>query len=439
MSRRRLARLGLFQLAAGSTSVIFLGVLNRVMRVELGMELFTVSLLIGGGHYLGALVAIPFGHFSDTHPLAGYRRTAYALAGALLTAGLLAVSPFVAVWIAAHQSAGGLLLGFAFFLLEGLATYIAGTAYLGLIADLTTGEERGPASGMAWTLLMVGIIFTGVGTGLILKAYTFDALLRLTITGASLAAVLPVAALAGQERRRPRGPAVAQPHEQPPMALGAGLKLLARSSQTRWFGSFLLLALLSFFMHDLVLEPFGGEVFGLAAGQTTRFNAYLGVGVIAGMLLGGMGLIPRLGKPRVTALGCWLMVAAFVLLAYTALAQAALWLAPAILVLGFGSGLFTVGGVALMMDMTADAHTGLFVGAWTMVQAVSRGVASIAGGAVQSALVAAGASPAQAYAGVFGLEALGVLISLLFLARVAVHAFHREVASLGALTAQAMD
>jgi len=59
MSRGALLRLGLFQLAAGGISVLFLGVLNRVLRVELGLDLFTVSLLVGGGHYLGALVAIP--------------------------------------------------------------------------------------------------------------------------------------------------------------------------------------------------------------------------------------------------------------------------------------------------------------------------------------------------------------------------------------------
>ena len=72
MSRLQLLRLGLFQMAAGGLSVLFLGVLNRIMRVELGIDLFVVGLLVGGGHYLGALVAIPFGHYSDTHSLAGF-------------------------------------------------------------------------------------------------------------------------------------------------------------------------------------------------------------------------------------------------------------------------------------------------------------------------------------------------------------------------------
>ena len=49
MNRTQILRLGLFQMAAGGLSVIFLGVLNSVMRVELGMDLLLVRFLIGGG------------------------------------------------------------------------------------------------------------------------------------------------------------------------------------------------------------------------------------------------------------------------------------------------------------------------------------------------------------------------------------------------------
>ncbi len=437
MKRSRLLRLGLFQLAAGSTSVIFLGVINRVMRVELGIDLFVVSLLVGGGHYLGALVALPFGYYSDRHRLAGYRRSAYALAGMAVTAALLALSPFVVRWLAAHQTAPGLLLGFGFFLLEGLSTYVAGTAFLALLADLTAGKERGPATGLAWTLLMVGIILTGIGAGQIMAVYTFQSFLALTLTGAALAAVLAVVALAGQERRE-SGPAQPLAARRAP-GLGMALRLVVRAGQARWFAAFLLLAMFSFFMYDVILEPFGGEVFGLNAAQTTRFNAYLGTGVILGMLLGGLWLIPRFGKARITAVGCVIMAAAFGLLAYTGLALQAHWLSLALTLLGLGSGLFTVGGVALMMDMTSAAHTGLFAGAWTLVQAVAKGPASIVGGALQSGLMAAGASSAQAYAAVFALEGAGLLLSLVFLSRVGVQAFQREIASFGTLAAQAMD
>ncbi|MEP7358600.1 MAG: BCD family MFS transporter [Anaerolineales bacterium] len=435
MQRSRLLRLGLFQLAAGSTSVIFLGVVNRVMRVELGLDLLVVSILVGGGHYLGALVAIPFGYYSDTHRLAGYRRSAYALGGAVVTALLLAVSPFVAVWLSTHQTLPGFTLGFLFFLLEGISTFIAGTAYLSLITDLTTESERGPATGVVWTMLMVGIIATGISTGVILSRYTYNAFLTLTLAGAVFALLLALGALLGQEKRAPAG----APAIQRGPGLRASLRVIARSAQTRWFAAFLMLAMFSYFMQDAILEPFGGEVFKLDVAQTARFNSYMGTGVILGMLLGGLALIPRFGKPRITALGCWLMVGAFALLAFASVSLQVHWLSLAITALGFGSGLFTVGGVALMMDMTSTEQTGLFVGAWTLIQALAKGPASIAAGALQTRLVSLGSSPAQAYAGVFIFEAVGVLAAVLILARVGVATFRTEVTSFGALAAEAMD
>ncbi len=434
MRRSRLLRLCLFQLAAGSTSVIFLGVVNRVMRVELGIDLFLVTLLVGGGHYLGALAALPFGYYSDGHPLAGYRRSLYALLGTVVTALLLAAAPFVVVWLAAHQTPLAWTLGFLFFLLEGISTYLAGTAYLALIADQTDEQERGPATGVVWTMLMVGIIATGIGTGTIMDHYFFPSFVALTLIGAVAAVVLSAVALHGQERRQP----AAAPRA-PRQSLRASLRLLLASPSARWFGAFLVLAMFSFFMYDVLLEPFGGEVFGLSPAATTRFNAYLGTGIIAAMLLGGMVLIPRYGKARITAVGCVLMAAGFGLLAYTGFAFQPRLLSAAISLLGFGSGLFTVGGVSLMMDLTSVGHTGLFAGAWTLVQAVAKGPAAIAGGALQSLFVAGGATPGQAYAGVFVLEGLGVLLALFFLARVGVQSFRREVSSFGALAAEAMD
>ena len=129
----------------------------------------------------------------------------------------------------------------------------------------------------------------------------------------------------------------------------------------------------------------------------------------------------------------------FGLLAYTGVTGQPGLLSTAITLLGFGSGLFTVGGVSLMMDLTSAGHTGLFAGAWTLVQAVAKGPAAIAGGALQSLFAAAGATPGQAYAGVFALEGLGLLLSLVFLARVALPTFRREVSAFGALAAEAMD
>jgi BCD family chlorophyll transporter-like MFS transporter len=344
-------------MAAGGLSVLFLGVLNRFMRVELGLDLFTVSVLVGGGHYLGALIAIPFGHFSDAHPIAGYRRTVCILLGALVTALVLVVSPRVALWLAGAPTLPNILLGFAFFQLEGVATYVAGTAYLALITDRPPPDERGRTSGLVWTLLMVGIIATGVSVGIAMRDYTFESLVALFRVGAGVAIALSLFALWRQEPRRQTTAS------RPKVSLAGALRTVVHNRDSRAFAAFLVVGHFSFFMHDVILEPFGGEVFGLSLAETARFNAYLGLGLVGAMLFGGMWLIPRWGKRRATALGCWIMVVGFAGLSASGLLGVSRALPWIIALLGLGAGGYTVGGVALMMDMTISEHTGMLVGA----------------------------------------------------------------------------
>jgi BCD family chlorophyll transporter-like MFS transporter len=215
--------------------------------------------------------------------------------------------------------------------------------------------------------------------------------------------------------------------------------MIAANRQARWFGAFLFISMFSYFMQDVLLEPFGGEVFGLSASATTRFNAYMGVGVVGGMLAGGLRLIPSFGKRRVTAIGIVIMIGAFSGLAGTALVGVASILPLILLFLGLGAGFFTVGGVALMMDMTSRENTGLFVGAWTLLQALAKGPTAIIGGGLQSTLVALGGSPAQAYAGVFILEAVGLTLGILFLRQVVVDRFRGDVESFGSLAVESIQ
>ena len=433
MTKKAFLRLGLFQMAAGGLSVLFLGVLNRVMRVELGLDMFTVSLLIGGGHYLGALVAIPFGFYSDTHPIAGFRRTIYIVLGAMVAAIVLVASPWVGLWLSESPTASKLLLGFIFFLMEGIATYVAGTAYLALITDRTTEEDRGQATGLVWTMLFVGIIATGISTGFVLDEYSFNGLIILFSGGGILVVALSLVALFRQEKRHTAR--ISKRNE----SFTSALRAFISSRNARWFALFLFLSMFSLFMQDVILEPFGGEVLGLSPGETTRFNVYMGAGLIASMLFGGMFLIPRMGKSWVTELGCWIMVAAFAGLAFSSLLIMKSGLPFIITLLGLGSGLFTVGGVSLMMDMTSSIHTGLFVGAWTLIQALAKGPASLVSGGLFSMFVSFGASVGQGYGFIFILELFGLLLSILFLRRVEVEDFQQEVISLGVLVSEVLD
>jgi BCD family chlorophyll transporter-like MFS transporter len=433
MAYRKFLRLGLFQMAAGGLSVLFLGVLNRVMRVELGLDLLTVTILVGGGHYLGALIAIPFGYYSDRHPVAGFRRTVYILLGGIVALSILVSSPWIVRWIAAEPTTGRVAVGFLFFLMEGISTYVAGTAYLSLITDLTDDSERGQVTGWIWTLLMVGIILTGILSGFALDPYSMNRVVVLFAVAAGVILLFTVVALFGQERRT-----TVQKVEKSEK-LSAAFSGIIHNRQARWFGAFLFLSMFSYFMQDVLLEPFGGDVFALSPAQTTRFNAYMGTGVVAAMLFGGMRLIPNRGKPWTTSLGIVLMVVSFGGLAASSILAIPLLLPLIILALGLGAGFFTVGGVSLMMDMTSSEHTGLFVGAWTLIQAFAKGPTAIVGGAVYTGFSALGLPVSQAYAGVFLIESMGLLISLVFLRQVTVEKFKRSVESFGQIATEALQ
>jgi BCD family chlorophyll transporter-like MFS transporter len=433
MKFRKIVRLGLFQFAAGGLSVLFLGVLNRVMRVELGLDLLTVTILVGGGHYLGALIAIPFGYYSDRHPLWGYRRSIYILLGSLIAIAILISSPAIVRWIAVDASVKRVGIGFFFFLLEGISTYVAGTAYLSLITDMTEADERGRVTGWIWTLLMVGIIFTGILSGFALEPYSMDRVLLLFGIAALTIILMTLVALFRQEPKNIDYEVKEREN------LSAAFSTIINSTQARWFGAFLFLSMFSYFMQDILLEPFGGEVFALSPAETTRFNAYMGTGVVTAMLIGGMRLVPAKGKPWTTSVGIVLMVISFAGLALSSLIGFSHLLPLIILLLGVGAGFFTVGGVALMMDMTSTTHTGMFVGAWTLVQAFAKGPTAIVGGALFTGLTSLDFTLGQAYAGVFTLEAIGLLISILFLRQVTVEKFKRSLNSFDQVVAGALN
>ncbi len=424
MKLPHILRLSLYQFWLGAVSVLMLGTLNRVLRVEMGLDLALVGLVLGGAHYLAALVAIPIGHRSDVRAYFGYHRLPYIVAGTALAVLTVVAAPFVAVFVAQEPSLPRLALAFAFFFVEGLGVNVGATVYLALVTDRTAEAERGRVVSLIWTMMMVGILAGALGGASYLRDYNFSRLVSLFALAAVAVVALSAVALWRLDRRR----SAPRPEGAPP--LRASLVILRRSRQTRRFFVFLLLGLFFHFLQDVILEPFGGEVLGFSVRQTTLFNAYNMVGVIAGLLLGGAFVIPRLGKKRVTAVGNLIGVLAFGLLAAIALRRDAGPVPFAILLMGLGTGAFTVGGVSLMMDLTVEGQAGLFVGAWTLAQALAKFGSSVLSGGLHDLVLGFGGASHVAYAAIFGLEAAGMLLTTWLLLHVDVLAFRREVSDL---------
>ncbi len=424
MSLLRILRLGLRQFAAGMLSVLTLGILNRVMKIELGLNLTLVSLVIGA-HYFAAIIAIPFGHRSDKHSWRGYHRTPYIALGTALTALATALAPFVAFFLAGQDgSLPAAAIGVGLFLLMGTGMYVAGTAYLSLITDLTVEEERSKVIAITWAMMMAGIL-AGVFLGVwVMRHYSSERLVTLFLMMAGLVVGLTALAVWGQEPPRAIRPSVKA------LTLKQALWLLTTSQQTLFFFAFLFGGIFFLFVQQMALEPFGGDVFGLNVKETTFFNAYQMVGVLLGMGMTGGWLARRLGKKAATGLGAVVSAIAFALLAAASIGSYLPLVKPGIFFMGLGMGIFTVGGLALMMDLTVKEQVGLFMGAWTLAQALANGLASVGGGILHDVGFGLWGSEAEAYALVFLVEAGGLLGIIALLLPVDVTRFRAEVARL---------
>ena len=411
----RLARWGLREFAAGLLSVLVVGVLNRVMAVELGVSLTVVSLVVGG-YNLAAPLALPLGHRSDRRPLFGHRRSGYVVAGAALTGVAACFAPDAAYLIANSGVAPwAVVLGLGLFALMGLGMYGSGTAFFALLADQCPAHDRARAASVVYSELMLGIL-AGVGlTAVVLEGAGRGELRALFIIVGVAVVVLTTLAVWGTEprvdRSTPNVPAEGT-------TFGVAVRDLAARPEARRLFAFLLIATTALFLQQTILEPFGGIVLGLSVDQSTGFNAVLIIGVLLGMGAGSRVVTPPVGIIGLGATGLMVAAIGFGSLALGAFLASGAIVWTALAVLGFGTGLFNVAGLSLMMQLSRPGAVGLAMGAWTLSHAIADGLATAGGGAAYDGVrTLTGAVPGTAFATVFAVEGLMLLLLLPLLAR----------------------
>lgn len=434
-------RLGLFQMGLGIMSVLTLGVLNRVMIDEL-----KVPALIAAGaiamHQFIAPARVWFGQMSDSKPLYGYHRTGYVWTGTVL----FAIASFLAlqvIWqLAASASSGWTIQTYGWvgglglvFALYGLAISASSTPFAALLVDISDEENRSKLVGIIWSMLMVGIIVGAIISSSLLKQIALDAPLELLQASLNrLFAIVPAAvcglafiATVGVEKKYSRYASRSQlVNREDSISLGRALRILTANRQTGIFFTFLLVMSISLFMQEPVLEPYGGEVFGMTIAETTRLNAFWGTGTLLGMSITGFLIVPHLGKQKTTQIGCIAVAGTFGLIILAGLTANPIMLQAALLIFGLASGVTTTGAISLMLDLTAAETAGTFIGAWGLSQAMARGLATVAGGAVLDLGRRIFTEPVLSYGLVFCLQAVGMVIAVSFLGRVNVAEFQTK-------------
>ena len=440
-------RLGLFQGCLGCLAVIFAGLLNRVMISELAFP----GLLVGGALAFEQFVApsrVLFGQISDARPFAGRHRVPYIWLGTTLFCGLAVLSIPLIFHVAGLLQAGsraalagGVAALCGLFACYGLAISLATTPYLALVIDRTSEQERPRAVGLIWCLLTVGIVVGAIAINLSLRnldGVTDPVVLRqvlLVFIGRVVLVVLGLTLIATVGMERPRA-LVVRPGAQSPrddaITLAQAWSLITSSRQVLVFFSFLVLFTLGLFLQDPILESYGADVFGMPIAATASLNAVWGIGTLAGLLLAGLWVVPRLGKLATARLGCQLIVASLVLLLLAGTTARVPVLQSVMLLFGLAAGIGTNSALVLMLDLTLPQAAGTFVGVWGLAQALSRALGKVAGGglldlgrALQQGLNL-GDGPFPAYALVLAVEILVAAAALLVLARLNLRQFRED-------------
>jgi BCD family chlorophyll transporter-like MFS transporter len=387
---------------------------------EMGILASVVAALIISPYLLSPM-QIWIGQFSDRHTIAGYRRTPYILLGVGLCIGGMLLMPHAAIAMSTVLWEG-LGLGFLSFFMWGIGYNLAAVSYLSLTSDMAGANQRARTISIMWFMMIVNIIITAILIGHALDPYSNAKLVSVFNTVALGSVILVTLGLVGLEPRQ-------QQHTTPTEIRHTNRAALAAvfgNPQTRLFFVYLILFLSSILAQDILLEPFGAQAFGMSVKQTTHLTAIWGTTTMIALLLQGFVLSKRISNRQGAFIGGILAAAGLFLIATSGLAHMRPIFIPGIALLGFGTGIATTTNLSLMLGMTTREQTGLFIGAWGVADALSRGMGNFMGGVGRDMIAFFSGSTTSGYVGVFLIEACMLCLSLLILRTIDVSGVRSE-------------
>jgi MFS transporter, BCD family, chlorophyll transporter len=434
----RLLRLALFQVSVGIAAVLLNGTLNRVLIVELNTPTWIVALMIGIPLLIAPFRAL-IGYRSDTHrSVLGWRRVPYIWFGTLGQFGGLAIMPFALILITrADTFALGVGASCLAFLLTGAGMHVTQTAGLALATDIAPEDKRPRVVALLYVMLLVGMMLAAFTIGNLLLGFTATKLVQVIQGAAVLTIVLNVIALWKQEARNRALTTSTTPN---PAFADIWASFTAQPNAKR-----LLLAIgigaMAFAMQDALLEPYGGEILGLSVGGTTSLTGAWAIGALIAFAHSGRQLTKGADPLRLAGMGAVAGIAAFLMTLFAAPLNSVPLLYAGALVIGFGTGLFSVGTMIAAMGLAREGSSGLALGAWGAVQASCAGAGIALGGllrdgvtyvALQDGMGATLAYRATGYGTVYALEILLLLVTLVVLGPViGLHLQHKKMTSEG--------
>lgn len=410
-------QLGFFQTGAALTDLLTSGIWNRILISDLGIAATPVALL-SALKYLLVPLTLWVGYLSDAKPLFGRFRLPYIALGRILVLLGLMILP-LSVEEIAQGHAWGWVLAFLSLLISGIGSTASGAPFLALVNDSFPYTQRGAAISIVEIFLIASFALAPALMARYMPQYSPDVFTSLTWGVSLIAGICWLVSLWNSEPRRLspketslKPPTFADFKQQFSMIWG--------DTQTRRYAVFVAVSAFFAFMQDALLEPFGGDVFQLSVGETTRFNAYWGMGVLLAMI--GTAIYTRKWLPHeqtfTTRSGLAIMSIALCLLGLSALLRLESLVRPVLFVFGLGFGLYGIGGYNLLIAVNTDKQAGAYLALWTVIQLLARGAGLFTGGLLRDAGYWMSGTFSFAYALMFTLEAIGILAAIWCLMRV---------------------
>ncbi|MDP1604419.1 MAG: BCD family MFS transporter, partial [Legionella sp.] len=395
--------------------------LNRVMifDLEFSKTLFT---LLAVFPYLLSPIQVAIGSFSDRHPIFGYRRSPYILAGLILCVIGLAVSPQVAILISENFTLG-IIAGILAFGAWGMGYNLSAVCYLSLASELSGEKGRGKTIATMFTVMVIGMIATGITLSRLVTTFDLVALERAFIIVAVSALTL---GLIGLFKLEPRFDHSAPTSSADTYTVKQMISAITENPVAKIFFVYLLLLLAAILGQDVLLEPFGAQAFGMTLEQTSRIVSISSTFTLIAFIVAGF-LDGRVKKKYAAQAGNLGALLGFVIIVISGLTASLTTFYVGITLLGFGTGISTIANLSLMFDLTVPEKVGLYIGAWGFSNGLSRLIGLLMAGVVADAATHLTGNALSGYLIVFGIEALMLLIAAILLTRIDVAAFRKKV------------
>ena len=383
-------RLGLIQLCIGSSVVIPLSTLNRLMKVELALPATIAGFLIAL-HYAVQLTRVNWGYLSDKTQ----NRSQWIIFGMLIL-GIGGVLASASIPLIESNFAYGIMLALFSYTLIGFGVGAAGTPLLALLASYSSKSQKGFAASVTFLMMILGLAITGITAGIILDPYSHQKLIKITTSLAIITNILSYLSLKNLEKTLRNNADVRTPnainYSEPFLE---GIKKVWMEREARLFTIFIFISMGAFSMQDPILEPFAGEVFGFAVGESTKLDGFHKIGTLIGIILiilclskfrigfASLSIVKneRLGSEKFWLItGCLFSALSLFIISLLGLTYRDPGILNSVVFLfGISNGVFTAGILGTMLHLASrgsgDNNTGTRMGIWGAAQAYATMIA----------------------------------------------------------------